>query len=181
MARVEAAWLTISAHVRPETQYINTERSVSILDRNGYIHFVSTLSIIFGNNSFYLLSLCFKEIPKCGNCVLFTSTLSWLYIYWNSDTCYSTLPNEGVHMFILHFWQPCTYLIIPPLNEVERGVYWNEIVRLSMCLSVRLSVCRHNPVNALPGAILLRLWSKLVGTYLGARSRTSSFMGDEAH
>ena len=23
--------------------------------------------------------------------------------------------------------------IIPPLNEVERGVYWNEIVRLSVC------------------------------------------------
>ena len=28
-------------------------------------------------------------------------------------------------------------IFIPPLNEVERGVYWNEIVRLS--------VCRHNP------------------------------------
>ena len=27
--------------------------------------------------------------------------------------------------------------IIPPLNEVERGVYWNEIVRLY--------VCPHNP------------------------------------
>ena len=24
-------------------------------------------------------------------------------------------------------------VIIPPLNEVERGVYWNEIVRLSVC------------------------------------------------
>ena len=24
-------------------------------------------------------------------------------------------------------------LVIPPLNEVERGVYWNEIVRLSVC------------------------------------------------
>ena len=64
-------------------------------------------------------------------------------------------------------------VIIPLLNEVERGVYWNEIVRLS--------VCRHNPVNALPGAILLRLQSNLVGTYLGARSRTSLFMGDAAY
>ena len=64
-------------------------------------------------------------------------------------------------------------IIIPPLNEVERGVYWNEIVRQF--------VCRHNPVNALPGAILLWLQSNLVGTYLGARSRTSSFMGDAAH
>ena len=27
-------------------------------------------------------------------------------------------------------------IIIPPLNEVERGVYWNEIVRLSVCPSV---------------------------------------------
>ena len=24
-------------------------------------------------------------------------------------------------------------IFIPPLNEVERGVYWNEIVRLSVC------------------------------------------------
>ena len=64
-------------------------------------------------------------------------------------------------------------IIIPLLNEVERGVYWNEIAHLS--------VCRHNPVNALPGAILLRLQSNLVGTYVGARSRTNSFIGYTAH
>ena len=27
-------------------------------------------------------------------------------------------------------------IIIPPLNEVERGVYWNQVVRLSVCPSV---------------------------------------------
>ena len=32
--------------------------------------------------------------------------------------------------------------IIPPPNEVGGGVYWIHLVRLSVCPSVRLSVCR---------------------------------------
>ena len=36
-------------------------------------------------------------------------------------------------------------------------------------------------VTALPGAVLIGSWSNLVGTILGAGSRTSSFMGDVAH
>ena len=36
-------------------------------------------------------------------------------------------------------------------------------------------------VTALPGAVLIRTRSNLVGTNLGAGSRTSSFMGDVAH
>ena len=30
------------------------------------------------------------------------------------------------------------FVIIPPLNEVERGVYWNQVVCLSVCPSVHL-------------------------------------------
>ena len=58
------------------------------------------------------------------------------------------------------------------IKEVERGVYWNQIVHLS--------VCGHNPVTTLLGTILLRSRSNLIGTYLGSRSGTSSFMGDVA-
>ena len=44
----------------------------------------------------------------------------------------------------------CYHYTPPPLNEVERGVYWNEIVRLYPQLKggytwMRLSVCTHNP------------------------------------
>ena len=78
-----------------------------------------------------------------------------------------TKPVSSV-VYFLDFYTPAQWS--------WKGVYWNEIV----CLSVRLTVCRHNPVNALPGAVLLRLRSNLVGTYLGARSGTSSFMGDVA-
>ena len=46
------------------------------------------------------------------------------------------------------------------------------------CPSVRLYPTV--PVNALPGAILLRSRLDLVGTHLGARSQTSSFVGDPA-
>ena len=57
----------------------------------------------------------------------------------------------------------------PARTKFERGVYCNQIVRLS--------VYRHSPVTALTVAILLRSWSNLVRTYLGSRTRPSSFMG----
>ena len=123
---------------------------------------------MFLRESFIFLSN-FTEVcsrPSIDNKSAFVQKmLRWQAISWTDDGAVhwrryaSTDPNKWL-----------STLIIPPLNEVERGVYWNEIVRLS--------VCRHNPVNALPGAILLRLRSNLVGTYLGARSRPSSFMGD---
>ena len=86
----------------------------------------------------------------------------WLIKLWHCTCCSIMLPVA-----------PLTNMIIPPLNEVERGVYWNQIVRL-------MSVCGYNPITALPGAILLRSRSNLTGTYLGSRSRTSLFVGDVA-
>ena len=35
-------------------------------------------------------------------------------------------------------------IFIPPPNEVGGGVYWIHLVRLSVCPSVRLSVCRRH-------------------------------------
>ena len=67
-------------------------------------------------------------------------------------------------------------LLYPCSNEVRKGVYWNEIVRLS----VHLSICRHNPVTALLRAIFLQSRPNLVGTYHGWKSWPSSFMGDVA-
>ena len=45
----------------------------------------------------------------------------------------------------------------PCFNEVERGVYWYHLVRLSVCPSVRLSVCGQNRVRSVSSTILI--WS----------------------
>ena len=51
---------------------------------------------------------------------------------------------------------PC--IIIPQLNEVERDVYWNQIV----CPSIYW----HNPVSVPMGAVLLTSLSNLVPIYV---------------
>ena len=43
----------------------------------------------------------------------------------------------------------------PRFNEVERGVYWYHLVHLSVCLSVRLSVCGQNRVRSVSSTILI--------------------------
>ena len=43
----------------------------------------------------------------------------------------------------------------PRFNKVERGVYWYHLVRLSVCLSVRLSVCGQNCVRSVSSTILI--------------------------
>ena len=50
-----------------------------------------------------------------------------------------------------------TYLVYytPHFNEVERGVYWYHLVRLSVCLSVRLSICGQNHVRSVSSTILI--------------------------
>ena len=56
----------------------------------------------------------------------------------------SSLLNSSI---LLLFRQPLTSSIIvfiPPPNEVGGGVCWIHLVRLSVCPSVRLSVCRRH-------------------------------------
>ena len=43
----------------------------------------------------------------------------------------------------------------PRFNEVDRGVYWYHLVRLSVCPSVRLSVCGQNRVRSVSSTILI--------------------------
>ena len=52
---------------------------------------------------------------------------------------------------IILFW----YLYTPRFNEVERGVYWYHLVLLSVCLSVRLSICGQNCVRFVSSTILM--------------------------
>ena len=84
-------------------------------------------------------------------------------------------------------WRPsCPNVLTCVKWSSAHGIYhytpaqrsWKGGILESGCPSVRLSVCGHNPVTALPGAILLRSQSNLTGTYLEWRTRTSSFMGD---
>ena len=63
-----------------------------------------------------------------------------------------------------------TYMIIkPPVNEVEKGVYWYQIVRLSICPSIH----RHNPITTLCNSspIMIKLgsdipWVKISAEFL---------------
>ena len=41
----------IIANMRLETRYIDIEKSISIIDRNVHIDFISTISIIYGNTN----------------------------------------------------------------------------------------------------------------------------------
>ena len=43
----------------------------------------------------------------------------------------------------------------PRFNEVDRGVYWYHLVRLSVCPSVHLSVCGQNRVRSVSSTILI--------------------------
>ena len=51
------------------------------------------------------------------------------------------------------------FFYTPHFNEVERGVYWYHLVRLSVCpsvrLSVRLSFCGQNRVRSVSSTILI--------------------------
>ena len=53
-----------------------------------------------------------------------------------------------------------TGFIIPPPNEVGGGVYWIHLVRLSVCPSVRPSVCRRHGFRSIRP-------TKLEGEYTG--------------
>ena len=71
----------------------------------------------------------------------------------------------------------------PALPEARKLLYPCSTKLKGGYTGMRLSVCPSVPtipVNALPGAILLRSRPDLVGTHLGARSRTSLFVGDAA-
>ena len=72
-------------------------------------------------------------------------------------------------------WKSLCRFLYPRSTKLKGGYTG---MRLSVCPSVRLYPTV--PVNALLGAILLRSRPDLVGTHLGARSRTSSFVGDAA-
>ena len=87
-----------------------------------------------------------------------------------------------IHFHGSHFLAKGNQQLLVPLLY-PRSTKWEGRytgMKLFVCPSVRLSVCRHNPVNAFPGAIRHRLWPILVGMYLGARSRTSWVMGGVA-
>ena len=43
----------------------------------------------------------------------------------------------------------------PRFNEVERGVYWYHLVRLSVCPSICLSICGQNRVHSVSSTILI--------------------------
>ena len=48
----------------------------------------------------------------------------------------------------------------PRFNEVEWGVYWYHLVRLSIRPSVRLSVCGQNRVRSVSSTILIgSIWN----------------------
>ena len=49
--------------------------------------------------------------------------------------------------------------LYPRFNEVERGVYWYHLVRLSVRPPVRLSVCGQNRVRSVSSRILIGLIS----------------------
>ena len=115
-------------------------------------------------------------------CRLFSTFLfgwSWIVIFYEVHGNIT----EGISSHSAEY-EPC---VSSRWGFKETGHYtpaqriWKGGILESGCPSVRLSVCGHNPVTALPGAILLRSRPNLIGTYLGSRSRTSSFMGDVAH
>ena len=106
---------------------------------------------------------------------------------WSADhglsltlCCYKKvnfLPNR--HPIACPWGQGMGYLfwiqiIIPPLEWSSKVGY------TGMRLSVRLSICKHNPVTTLLGVILLRSRPNLVGTYHEWKSQPSWFMGDVA-
>ena len=54
-----------------------------------------------------------------------------------------------------------THNYTPRFNEVDRGVYWYHLGRLSVCPSVHLSVCGQNRVRSVSSTILIRSISYL--------------------
>ena len=72
----------------------------------------------------------------------------------------------GCSIWLIFCRSSCNYT--PRFNEVDRGVYWYHLVRLSVRPSVRLSVCGQNRVRSVSSTILIGsisylhiLWSNL--------------------
>ena len=78
-------------------------------------------------------------------CLRICQSTSFVPICWNVMlTLYSIcLSVQSPVYYLSTSIQPTLTIFIPPPNEVG-GVYWIHLVRLSVCPSVRLSVCRRH-------------------------------------
>ena len=72
----EAAQLIIT-HVRLETRCIDTEKSIPIIDWNGQIDFILTISVIYGNTSKGHLSSIRNWNVEMRNAIS-----PWYFVYW---------------------------------------------------------------------------------------------------
>ena len=91
-------------------------------------------------------------------------TMIWCYKLWNHKM-WSTLVQvmASCWMQLSHYSNRCWFVVsdvlwhiyTPRFYEVERGVYWYHLVRLSVRPSVRLSVCGQNRVRSVSSTILI--------------------------
>ena len=101
---------------------MNIDQEISGLD-----NLLLTIQLNLSHNIFWI-------------CIILVGMLIEIWLNGSiSMSSFNTLKPDNT-MHVSESWG----IIIPPPNEVGGGVYWIHLVRLSVCPSVRPSVCRRH-------------------------------------
>ena len=155
-----------------------------------HLHQISPAGASWLNAEPYLFSKLWNEhtcqdvnfekyaISDCHFICLFVSvSIMFLWFTYISRQTTQGLISNLVDTFRRpgNLWSWSLEFIIPPLNEVERGVYWNQVVHLSVCPSVRLwTQARYRSPGCISSPIAVKLdrdipWVKISDEFVHGR------------